>query len=234
MKPVASQAIYLVMDCYPMTDSGVFRDFAGAMVGCWVRSDVCGAHEHTEAFARRRVSAAGWRVVSTLVYEEVSSNTYVDKSDGREFFEQAEIDGFVAHFHVRAREFIGELGDTGDDVSESLVRAADSIAIGGGFSLFCERDGQWANGVTPQGDEFLPFWISAEDAAEWIEFWPDYEVRGLTADELLTSDLLGRINAAEMWVAVGIGKRGLLTCHSRWPLERVTSAATCRGGLPDS
>lgn len=225
---MATQVIYLVMDCYPMTGSGVFRDFAGATVGCWVRSDICGGHPGTEVFARNRVSAAGWHVVRTLVCEEVSGTTYLNKSEGREYFEQAKTDGFVANFHVRARESIGETGDATENLSESLVRVADMIACDGGFSLFSGRERQWANGVTPAGDEFLPLWASAEDVAGWLEFWPGYEIRRVSTGELRSSGLLERVDVSVMWIALGIGKETLTMCHGAWLQERVTGVVVQR------
>jgi hypothetical protein len=52
----------------------------------------------------------GWQIRKVLMCENVSADTYEDSNDAREFFEQAEIDGFVAHFHRRVRESIWRRG----------------------------------------------------------------------------------------------------------------------------
>jgi hypothetical protein len=221
MKPMALQMLYLVLDCYPKVGSDAFERFAGATVGCWVRADVCPAGLSADAFAREKLSHQGWSVVSTLVSEEVSSVTYADKIEGREHFEQAQLDGFVAHFYVRPRESIGEGGCRESSLAGALGSAGHEISHNGGVSLFSAQDRQWANGVTPDGDEFLPLWVTTDDAVGWLEFWPGYEPRAVTPEDLRSSGLLERVDAAGMWIALGVGRSLLTTCHSGWIMELV-------------
>lgn len=216
--------MYLVVDCYPTTEANGFRDFIGATVGCWVKPDVCAEWASVEDYARDKLHAAGWNVSRMLTCEEVSSETYANRSDGREYFEQAQLDGFVANLHVRARESIGGNGDISDDIPESLLRVADKMARDGAFSLLGGQVRQWANGVTPAGDEFVPLWASAEQVVGWLEAWPNYETKHISAKELC-SGFLEQVDAAGMWIALGTGENVLTTCHCAWLLERVKRAA---------
>lgn len=85
--------------------------------------------------------------------------------------------------------------------------AADAIARDGGFSLWHRRDEHWAIGLTPDGDEFLPLWVRADDVRDSLEAESDYEIKHMSADELRSSGILERIDADEAWVALALSAR---------------------------
>ena len=94
--------------------------------------------------------------------------------------------------------------------------------------MFSGPDGQWANGVISDGDEFVPLWVSEDDALGWLQGWPGYVLRTLTAEDLRTSEFLERIAAAEMWIALGVGESLLTMCHPAWVADVVRRAALPR------
>ena len=208
--------VYLVLDCYPKIDSRFFERFAGGAAGCWVRKDICVAGQSAEALATDRLSEEGWAVVRSLLCEEVSAATYVTKVQGREYFEQAQIDGFVVNFHVVRRESVGEDDSPQSNVAQLLANAVYGVNLNGGVSLFSVQDRQWANGVTPDGNEFLPIWLAADDALRWRESWPGYELRALSLEELCSSDFLDQVDSEEMWIGIGVGGSLLTMCHAGW------------------
>ena len=216
----SSNLIYIVVDCYPIVGTDAFRKFTGAAVGCWMRTDVCRDGADADALVKMKLSAVGWTVDRTLFREEVSSETDLSKSEGLEFFEQARLDGFVANLHVCARKSVGESDLDDEAVVEALVGLVAQIGRNGGVSLFSGPEGQWANGVTA-GDEFVPLWVSEDDALGWLPGWPGYVLRKLTPEDLRASGFLERIAAAEMWLALGVGKSLLTMCHPAWVREVV-------------
>lgn len=213
-------ALYTIVDCYPQPGAEVFREFAGAAIGCWIRDDVCATDPHADALIEEKLGAIGWRVARTIERQKVSSKTYDDKSDGRDLFEQALIDGFVANLHRVKRESIGhtDLSDTA--VIDALPVVVRSIIRYGGVSLYTSADQQWANGVTATENEFVPIWPNREEAAGWLQDWPGYDLRDLPV-EALRSEFLEEINYEDMWVGLGIGKSLLITCHPIW-MKRTT------------
>ncbi len=207
---------YVVVDCYPESGTDAFREFAGAAVGCWLRTDFGDDGAKVDTVVREKLLAAGWRVARTLECEDVTADTYAQRAEAREYFEQARLDGFVANFHVTARESVDATHVDARDVATALTNAAERIAQNGALSLYSSVAAQWANGVTPTGDEFVPLWLSEADASRWLEHWAGYDLRRLTPDALRAPGLLGKANDAEMWIGMGITEARLVTCHPIW------------------
>jgi hypothetical protein len=162
------------------------------------------------------VTAEGWRIARTLSTQNVSVETYAAESPGRPRFEQAVSDGLAIQFHRRQREVILAANFDGAADIFSTVEAHESILRGlrtkGAVSLYSQRDSQWANGISPDGDEFFPIWTDENAPRAWQHGWPGYEVTRLTPDTGL-DELLTEINAADMWVAIQVGPSALMTTH---------------------
>ncbi len=207
-------AYYVVVDVCPVLESNAFREYAGATVGCWVRNDLVKSEDEIQRIIEKNLSDTSWCISRILLTEIVSSETYKDKQEGREMFEQALTDEFVANFHLRRREIIDIDNNNLRNVFivECYKGFVNKLKRDGGYSLYSNNDRQWANGVSPDGDEFFPIWTNKNEIKRWLEYWPEYEIRKLDTKELCDS-LLTDINECEMWVALGLSENILVTSH---------------------
>jgi hypothetical protein len=191
---------HFVVDAFPLIDGPHFSGFAGAAVGCWIPTD----NPLPDNLVESELRAEGWMVGRIIRRSTVSPRTYAHKENGRREFKRALTHGFAAHFHVRRREII-DLDDRRTHVfsADAYLRFLRSLR-GGGFSFVSDGDQQWANGVTPDGDEFVPLWVVREDAVAWQDHWRDFNLEDLSVQALVAEDgLLRGIAHEEMWVAMG-------------------------------
>jgi hypothetical protein len=219
-----NSSLYVITDCYPERGSVDFRTIAGAAVGCWLREDLFRDHGNIDLILEEKFRVIGWKVVRILQQEHVTSETYLDKRDGFQFFEQAQTDGFVANLQRVERELIGDAIPF-NEMTDLLDKALDAVVSRGAVSMFSEADQQWANGVTPRGDTFLPFWLNDEDTSRWLQHWPGYELQDLSVDELRGSDFLEQVNLEDMWIGLGVTPQVLVTCHPIWIRDRMLESA---------
>ena len=212
---------YVIVDVYPDIGSEHFVNYAGAIAGCWVRDDTARAKGGLASIVEEMIVAAGWKIARTLSTERVSRASYDDDSEdvriGRARFEQALTDGFVVQFNTRRRELILPASPEQGDDEEILAVAAheqfvQAVRSAGAVSLYSQPDGQWANGVSPDGDEFFPIWIQEASTRAWLHGWPDYEVVALDRDSAI-DDMLTAINEADMWAGIEVGRNVLMTTH---------------------
>ncbi len=129
MSVVPSEAIYVVADCYPTVGSEAFGDYAGGVANCWMRSDVCAGGAMAEAFARTRLSAAGWTVARVVLRERVSAETYASKAEERELLEEALRDGYFADIDAWERKVIGKGHLDNEEIAEASAMTARLWAI---------------------------------------------------------------------------------------------------------
>lgn len=209
----AVQVSYVVCHCYPSED-GPFLRYAGAVVGCWVREE----HPDPARVARKRIEAAGWHVTATEPVKCVSAASYAGNAIELGFLEQSIIDGFVANFHVYDREFIS-IHDVDRGWTAKEIVASAAALKRQAFSLYSEADSQWANGVSPSGNEFVPIWNSADTVKSWLASWRGYELRSLAPGKLC--DITFEADVRSMLVGLGVGD-SLITCHPLW-LRDITS-----------
>ena len=71
--------------------------YAGAFANCWIEQP---DRNLAEALARRLIAQESWRVESLDEYRVVTSDDYQGGAHGREYYEQACIDGEVLVFHT--------------------------------------------------------------------------------------------------------------------------------------
>ena len=216
----------LVFDCYPRFGSRCFEECACASVVCWIRTDACHAEGGPEIEARARLWAGGWGVVRTLSHDTVSEQTYASgNEEGRERFEQALIDGFVAQIHSVERESVVVAEPHAGLLAQALAATASTISRSGGVTLLSPSDGNLANGLTRNGAEYLPLWSSEEEAVNWAKRWPSFQPEHLSPYDL-SSYYLDQLNLEDMLVALGVDGF-LTTCHPGWIKALILRQDTC-------
>jgi hypothetical protein len=202
---------YIIVDAFPTVEGPHFERFAGAAVGCWIASDI----SDVDALIVTKLKEEGWDIGKVIDREVVSSETYKNKANGRTEFEQAVRGGFAAHVHRRARETMvldDSLGPT--PMREASAKAyrefLDQLRTGA-CSLI--DDEQWANGVSPDGDDFFPLWSNESEARTWRTRWPHTKPRLLSITDLLGPDgLLCKLDEENMWAAICVNG-SLVTTH---------------------
>jgi hypothetical protein len=72
-------------------------DTAGGYVNCWIEA---ANRESAESRARQIIQENGWRVCAFEEHRVVGDKDYDAETPGREYYEQARIDGEVLMFHT--------------------------------------------------------------------------------------------------------------------------------------
>jgi hypothetical protein len=89
---------YLIIEAAPdLTFDQKDRNIVGSAVGCWIKNQTKTNALHV---ARGWIEAQGWVVLDLIDQYPVSSETYKNKTEGREYFEQALTDDEVFVFHT--------------------------------------------------------------------------------------------------------------------------------------
>ncbi len=91
------------------------------------------------------------------------------------------------------------------------------------FSLYSYTENQYANGVSPNGEEFLPLWTSEESARQWTSHFPSYVPKALSFlryKEWIYPELVKN----EMIIAIGTTADCLFTAHPRVVCDEVDIA----------
>jgi hypothetical protein len=73
------------------------EEYAGASVGCWIKNQT---RKNACLIAKGWIEEHGWVVLSLEDQQVVSEGDYTDKSEGREYFEQALVDEQVFVFNT--------------------------------------------------------------------------------------------------------------------------------------
>ena len=205
---------YTVVDAYPGVETRHFEDFGGAVVGCWVTPQSIGSAEDLGRLIEARLADEGWEIAGTISSKLVTAEDYDGKTDGWDLFEQALTDDFVAQIHRWPREVIPlreEAAEQGICSAARYLQFVEALRAKGALSLSSTEDEQWANGVSPNGGDFLPLWASESALTPWREYWPDHEIEALSMETLCAGGFLESVEDHEMLIALGIGQSLVLT-----------------------
>ena len=210
------ETYYAIVEAYPKFESEEFSVYCSAAIGCWVRKDLVDSLERLEQFIGDKILEESPWCPTHFVEVRVLS---AEEEQGHELFEQALVDGFAARVHRVEKEVIqpncvpddvpfDETWDLYDDFVRRLSRD-------GGVSFLRADLKQYANGVSPNGGEFLPLWVSRTYAREWLPDFPGHEEEKLSAGELCEW-LLPAVDAEDMLIGAGIAEKTIVTLHPLW------------------
>jgi hypothetical protein len=88
---------YLILSAEPQAGTPASDEYGGAHVGCYIKDQTSlGAFD----LAKKMIQEYGWNVLELEEQYSISAQTYENKSDGKEYFEQALIDGEVIVFYT--------------------------------------------------------------------------------------------------------------------------------------
>jgi hypothetical protein len=96
----AASLFIVTLTARPTRQLEEFAEFGGAHVNCWIEAP---SKAKAVAQAETEVRAAAWIPETVDSVRPVTSEDYADDISGREYFEQAIIDGVVIVFHTWAR-----------------------------------------------------------------------------------------------------------------------------------
>ena len=103
------------------------------------------------------------------------------------------------------------------------------LARDGAVSFFQADGKHYANGVSPNGDEFLPLWVSQTFAGDWIPDFPGYAETHVSTKEI-GEWLLSAVNANDMLIGAGIAEKTIVTLHPLWLRDMIREPA--KAALP--
>ncbi len=223
---------YMVFDCYPIAGGPAFLDYAGAAAGCWMRADAAEGQVGIRHECCARLKQHGWMAMRAILMETVNASTYEYKEEGRLLFEQALVDGFVTQLHLRRREWMWRRQPQERLTANELTGAASSVAKHGCFGLLGSEETGWVICVAPSGDEFLPLWEMAADAEAWRRRLGGRH-HGLTVERFTETAVLDDVNNDDRWIALGVGRDTLVTCHPLWLRDSCGKAGLPETSSPD-
>ena len=88
---------YLIIDAEQNEEFDHDEVYGGASVGCWIKNQT---EKNAYLIAKVWIEENGWRIICLDEQYPISEEDYSDKPEGREYFEQALIDGEVFVFHT--------------------------------------------------------------------------------------------------------------------------------------
>lgn len=91
---------YLIIDAAQDPTFAHEKEYGGALVGCWIKNQT---GKNAYLIAKGWIEDHGWVVLSLQEQYPVSEETYREKADGRQYFEQALIDDEVFVFFTSPR-----------------------------------------------------------------------------------------------------------------------------------
>ena len=203
---------YLILEAFPDLSADIAAQYVMAIAGCWVAIDEA---ESAYAAARRGVESVGWTVVKVLENEVTTAQDYEVTGKNLEYFEQAQVDGEVYRFHTVPRELICP-GDALPALARESMLADHSRFLNGtrasGRVWSLIQGDQWVNGVSPNGNEFLPMWPTEAGAKRWASYSEGAVTCSITLGEL-RDDLLLAVERSELLVALPTSVGDALWTH---------------------
>jgi len=203
---------YIVVDVYPTRSNPHYKGVAAAAIGCWVSNDIAKSKVEALTLVKEKLKIE-WLISGIITQEVLNQADYEQRDDeGKAHFLQALQDGFVAHVHNLKREFIGiGKGVVPPDLPK-IEDLAKMMIKSGCYSFSSEQDGQWSNGVSPEGQDFFPVWVTNKAAKIFLKSWPNYKLTSIVHRDL-TDVILPRLNQAFYLIAIEIGTYWLATFH---------------------
>lgn len=92
---------YLIICAAQDPSFGHKEEYGGANVGCWIRNQT---KKNAYLIAKGWIEELGWVVLSLEEQYPVSGETYREKSEGRQYYEQALVDEEVFVFYTCPRD----------------------------------------------------------------------------------------------------------------------------------
>lgn len=86
------------------------------------------------------------------------------------------------------------------------------------YSLFSRKDNQFANGLTPNGEEFLPLWASKNLVKNWTTDFLDYELETISLARFREA-VAEQMNVSSMMIGVGSVEDQMLMVHPKLILD---------------
>lgn len=196
-------------DCFPDFDGELADSYSYAAISVWisVEDEVAPAEHYDEIIAE--LKSAGWVVASELT--EWSQ----EPSGSNEFVDQVLLDGFVARIHRVEIEHVLLFSDSKKSTSmtkqlSGFVEKVEETGLL--FSLFSDKHDQYANGVSPLGNDFLPLWCSKEAIENWMPDYPTYQIREIDLNTV-ANVILPKLQTKSIDAAIGCSDDELILVH---------------------
>jgi hypothetical protein len=97
----ASSLFSVTLTARPTRQLEDFAELGGAYVNCWIEA---ASEADAVSQAEAEIRAAGWIPEAVDSVRPVTASDYADNIAGREYYEQAIIDGVVIVFHTWSHE----------------------------------------------------------------------------------------------------------------------------------
>lgn len=172
--------------------------------------------EVNSQIASQLLTEEGWTVVERI------SSTAVTHDELRELAEEVLQNGyaFMVNRVETVQMFLSDIVET--PPSSKVLKKLSEVFLGAGelYSLYSEEEGQFANGVTPNGEEFLPIWSSKKLSRLWITHYESYSPRSISLS-LYKEWIFPELMRCDMLLAVGCSDSHIATVHPKVLLDLV-------------
>ena len=138
---------------------------------------------------RAYVEEDGWVAFDVLFRRTIKVDDFIGCAEESLVREAEEFGVCVSNFRVD-RELICNGDDEPTELEDILQRFNGRV-----FSM--TNSEQYANGVSPNGETFVPVWGSAEDALQWQEQWPGFTLKEI-GEPWKIREVLDLIHAEEI------------------------------------
>lgn len=191
---------HLALECFPDRRHWNFREYAAASASYFFVPTLW-----DQGSLESHLKEDGWISCRVLSERLVKVEDYHGREEEALIREAEDAGLSCTIFRVR-REVI----TTGDD---DMSRIEEVLSHFDGRVFTLVGGDQYANGVSPAGGDFVPFWGRETDVHPWLDFWPDHSVEELS-DKAEIREVLELVDSEQMMCGVG-GERSLYTFHPK-------------------
>jgi hypothetical protein len=186
----------------PARESRRFEESVCAYAVCWIPVALKESEAEARGHAVSMLNGEGWEIARVHDHQLVSDTSYAANDAGREEYEQAIADGFVASMNTVEREVfcIDDAELPGARTAASYASFVDKLT-GGAWSLFSAGD-DVASCSFPDDAAYVPLWASSGEALACAGEWPEHHVKAVSPPELHA--LLARLHRDETGMVIGL------------------------------
>ncbi len=199
----------ITYDVFPQLNSKLFGKFSCAIMHVYTRTARDLAFDK---IIEETVVTEGWEIVSVI------HETHIHEKNNRDIAKEVNRHGVVIHFERVAIEqiFLGDSNGKEDGIiiPNELKHFLQNIEVHEYMlhSLYSDAHGQYANGISPNGEKFLPMWTSEKRATNWMCDFPEYFPVSISAENYEQS-MAKALLESNMLIAVEASKSQLVTAH---------------------
>lgn len=202
----------LSFDVYPDLKSEIAYEYSSGVIQTYIAPGVFSDFTSAGEYLTPIIHEEGWKISKTIDAIELDKGTLGKKlreiENEKFLFEVTRVPIEIISYHDQCLISLNSI-DPPSIIIDAVSRFDSQKML---FTLFSEDADQYANGVSPNGEEFLPIWHSALEAEKWRIAFQGYTTSKILAHQY-HQKIRPELNRLSMLVAINASAECLLTVH---------------------